>query len=151
MVRSFRIHVRWLVLTIFLSPGLVSAAEELNLKEGFWETYVTIRVHGSVLPVPVIKSSKCITRGDPLPNSSDKAGLSCRIFDKTIVGNDVSWKIECADNKGKMDGLGKITYAGDKFEGGMDVEVSETGGGRHMKMEYVMHGERVRACDAEQK
>ena len=151
MVRSLSVQIRWLVSSIFLFPALTSAAEELNLKEGFWDTYVTIRVHGSVLPVPVIKSSKCISRDDPLPNSANKADMSCRIFDKTIVGNDVSWKIECADDKGKMDGLGKITYAGDKFEGGMDVEVNETDGGRHLKMQYVMRGERVRACDAEQK
>lgn len=126
------------------------AAEELNLVEGYWDTLITIRVQGGIMPVPVIKSSKCITRKDPLPNST-QSSMRCRISGEAIVGNDVSWRIECADDKGKMEGQGKITYAGESFNGGMDVLVTEIGGGdRHLKMQYVMRGNRVRACDVGQ-
>jgi hypothetical protein len=145
--RAIRLIVYWAISVCILSPGLTSAEEALNLVEGYWDTYVTIRVHGGILPVPAIKSSKCITRQDPLPNSSNKSSMSCRIFDKSIVGNDVSWRIECADDKGKMEGKGKITYAGRTFDGGMDMAVQEIGGDRHLNMQYAMHGERVRACD----
>jgi len=65
-----------------------------------------------------------------------------------VVGNDVTWQIECADDKGRMVGDGKITYAGNTFAGGMDVAVTEIGGDRHLNMRYDMHGERVRACEA---
>jgi hypothetical protein len=145
--RAIRLIVYWAISVCILSPGLTSAEEALNLVEGYWDTYVTIRVHGGILPVPAIKSSKCITRQDPLPNSSNTSSMSCRIFDKSIVGNDVSWRIECADDKGKMEGKGKITYAGRTFDGGMDMAVQEIGGDRHLNMQYAMHGERVRACD----
>jgi hypothetical protein len=145
--RAIRLIVYWAISVCILSPGLTSAEEALNLVEGYWDTYVTIRVHGGILPVPAIKSSKCITRQDPLPNSSNKSSMSCRIFDNSIVGNDVSWRIECADDKGKMEGKGKITYAGRTFDGGMDMAVQEIGGDRHLNMQYAMHGERVRACD----
>ena len=131
---------------IIICPVVVSAAENLNLVEGYWETYVTIRVQGGLLPVPAIKSSKCITREDPLPNSVESSRMKCRVFDKSIVGNDVSWRIECGDDKGKMAGEGKITYAGDKFNGKMEVLVTQVEDDRHAKLEYVMKGERVRAC-----
>lgn len=135
----------WVV--CFFSGGL-KAAEELNLVDGYWETYVTIRVQGGILPVPVIKSSKCITHRDPLPNST-QSSMRCQISDQKIAGNDVSWHLQCVDDKGKMEGQGKITYAGETFSGGMDVSVEESGGGRHMKMQYAMRGNRVSACDDE--
>ena len=149
MEKILNIAVRRVMLAMLLVPGVVTAADELDLKEGYWDTYVSIRVQGGILPVPAIKSSKCITLQDPLPNSSNSSSKNCRIFDKNIAGNIVTWHIECADDKGRMDGQGKITYAGDTFEGGMDMEVQEIGGDRHLKMQYAMRGERVGACDAE--
>jgi len=134
-----------LLLVIFFSGG-GTAAEELNVVDGYWDTFVTIRVQGGVLPVPVIKSSKCISHQDPLPNSA-QSNMHCQISDQMITGNDVSWRLLCADNKGRMEGQGKITYAGETFSGGMDISVAENGGGRQMKMQYVMRGNRVSACN----
>ena len=141
-----QIPARWAVLAVFFFSGAAAAADDLNLVEGYWDTFVTIRIQGGLLPVPAIKSSKCITRRDPLPNSV-QSGMNCRIFDKTVIGNNVSWRIECDDDKGKMEGQGKITYAGATFSGGMDVLVTEIGGDRRAKMQYVMRGERVRDCE----
>jgi len=129
-------------------PVLGHSAPELNIEDGYWETYVTIRVQGGILPVPAIKSSKCLTHDDPIPNSTHSTHLNCRILDRQITGNDVSWRLECSDDKGRMDGQGKITYAGKTFDGGMDMEVTQFHGDRHVKLNYSMHGERVRACDA---
>lgn len=142
---SYR-HVPWVVLAVFIYPGAVAAAGDLNLEEGYWETMVNIGIEGGILPLPAIKSGKCVTRQDPLPNSVESSSMHCRVFDKAIAGNDVSWRIECADDKGKMEGQGKITYAGNKFSGRMDVLVTQIEGDRHAKLEYVMKGERVRAC-----
>lgn len=147
MVKMLEIAARRAILTMLLLPAAVSAADELDLVEGYWDTTITIRVQGGILPVPAIRSSKCITRQDPLPNSTQPS-QRCHVSHRTIVGNDVSWRIECADDKGKMVGDGKITYAGNKYEGGMDVSITEIGGDRHLNMRYDMHGERVRACDA---
>ena len=145
MLKMLEIAARRAMLAVLLLPGAVSAADELNLEEGYWDTTVIIRVQGGILPVPVIRSSKCITHQDPLPNSTQPS-QRCQVSHRTIVGNDVSWRIECADEKGKMVGDGKITYAGKKFEGGMDVSITEIGGDRHLNMRYDMHGERVGAC-----
>ena len=143
-----RMTARVAVLVMLFSPVMAATAGELNLVDGYWETYVTIRVHGGILPVPAIKSSKCITHQDPVPNSTHSSRMSCRIFNQKIAGNDVSWQIECADDKGKMDGQGKITYAGKTFDGGMEMQVTQIGGDRHMELNYAMHGERVGDCDA---
>jgi hypothetical protein len=140
--------VGWMMAALLWLPMLASAAQALNLEDGYWDTYVTVRVHGGVLPVPAIKSSKCITRDDPIPNSTVNSRLNCRIFDRQIAGNDVSWRLECADDKGSMKGQGRITYAGKTFEGGMDMEVTQTKGNHHLKLSYVMRGERTGACDA---
>ena len=140
-------RARWALMAIFIYPGVVVAAGDLNLEEGYWETRVTIVIEGG-LPLPAIKSSKCITHQDPLPNSVESSKMDCRVFDKNIVGNDVSWRLECRDEKGKMEGRGKITYAGDKFTGKMEVLVTQIEDDRHAKLEYVMKGERVRACEA---
>lgn len=138
----------WMLAAAVWLPTMVSAADGLNLDDGYWDTTVTIRVQGGILPVPAIKSSKCITHDDPIPNSTNSPHLNCRIFDKQIRGNDVSWRLECADEKGRMEGQGKITYAGKTFDGGMEMEVSQLKGDRHIKLIYAMHGERVRACGA---
>ena len=147
MVKMLKIAARRAILmpAVLLLPSAVWAADPLNLEEGYWDTTVIIRVKGGILPVPAIRSSKCITRQDPLPNSTQPS-QRCQVSHRTIVGNDVSWRIECADDKGKMVGDGKITYAGGTFEGGMDVSITEIGGDRHLQMHYDMRGERVRAC-----
>ena len=146
MVKKLSFPVRWAVLAFFMIPGAVMAADDLNLQEGYWETSVNIGIQGGILPVTAIKSAKCITRQDPLPNSVESSSMHCRVFDKAITGNDVSWRVECGDAKGRMEGQGKITYAGDKFNGKMDILVTQTEGDRHARLEYVMKGERTRAC-----
>jgi hypothetical protein len=140
--------VRRAMLAVLLCPGLAAAATGLDLQEGYWETKVTVGVQGGILPLPVIKSGKCITRQDPLPNSVESSKMHCRVFDKAIDGNDVSWRLECGDDKGKMEGQAKITYMGDQFTGNMDALVTQVEGNRHAKLEYVMKGARVRACRA---
>ena len=144
-MKTLWLLARWATLALIVYPGTASAAEELDLQEGYWETTVTIGIQGGLLPVPAIKSAKCITREDPLPNSVESSKMHCRVFDKSIAASDVSWRIECGDEKGKMEGQGKITYAGDRFNGKMEVHVTQFEDDRHATLEY-MKGERVHAC-----
>lgn len=134
------------MLAVLVLPGMAAAATGLDLQEGYWETRVTVGVQGGILPLPVIKSGKCISRKDPLPNSVESSRMHCRVFDKAVKGNDVSWRLECSDDKGKMEGQAKITYAGNQFSGKMDALVTQVEGNRRARLEYVMKGDRVRAC-----
>jgi hypothetical protein len=144
--KSLFVAVLWAQLAVFIVPGACAAGNGLNLQEGYWETMVTIAIQGGILPVPAIKSGKCITRGDPLPNAVESSAMHCRVFDKAVSGNDVSWRLECHDEKGKMEGRAKITYRGDKFNGKMDALVTQSEGDHRARLEYVMKGERVRDC-----
>ena len=45
-----------------------------------------------------------------------------------------------------MEGQAKITYAGNQFSGKMDALVTQVEGNRRARLEYVMKGDRVRAC-----
>lgn len=123
-----------------------SAAAELNMVEGHWETIVQIQIKGGNFPIPAIKSSRCLTRNDPIPNA--QSNMRCQISDRAVVGNDVSWRVQCSDEQATMEGTGKVTYAGESFKGGMDMRVSKVGGEESMEIKYTLRGNRVRACDA---
>ena len=148
MSKSLFISIYWALLAFITVPRAVAAADGLNLEEGYWETMVTIAIQGGILPVPAIKSGKCITHRDPLPNAVESSAMHCRVFDKAVDGDDVAWRLECRDEKGKMEGRAKITYLGDKFHGKMDALVTQSEGDHRARLEYVMNGERVRDCKA---
>ena len=74
------IVVQRAMLAALFVPGAAMAADKLNLVEGYWDTTVTIRVQGGIFPVPAIRSSKCITREDPLPNSTQPSQRCRRWF-----------------------------------------------------------------------
>lgn len=52
-----------------LMAAPLPAAAELNMVEGHWETIVQIQIKGGNFPIPAIKSSRCLTRNDPIPNA----------------------------------------------------------------------------------
>lgn len=129
-----------------LLAAATPAQAELNMVEGYWETVVTIAIGGGAFPVPAIKSSKCLTRADPIPNS--QTNMNCQKVEQNVQGNDVSWRLRCSDDKAVMEGAGKITFAGERFNGEMKMLVSERGSNRRVDMKYILRGERLRACDA---
>src|SRR3569623_2274931 len=129
-----------------LALAAAAAPEEdgQNKHDGMWGTVGTISIRGGAFPVPAIKSSRCLTRADPIPNA--QANMRCRVSDQRIEGNDVSWRVQCSDDKALMDGSGKLSYAGDKFNGELNMIESERGGARRVDMKYLLRGERLRAC-----
>lgn len=129
---------------IFLSVA-AHASADLDLQEGNWETVVTIQADGKTLPLPAIRSNKCITRQDPLPNATQDTDR-CRIFEEGVRGNEVSWKVRCEDQKGVMEGRGTVNYAGRTFQGSMSVSVREAENKRSMDMTYVLNGRHTGKC-----
>ncbi len=137
--------------TIILGAALMASvslpvAAELDMVEGHWETIVQVQIQGSNFPVPAIKSSRCLTRDDPVPNA--QSNMRCQVSEQTVNGNDVSWRVQCGDDKATMNGAGKVTYAGDSFSGVLDMQISEIKGDRSMQIKYTLGGTRLRACDA---
>src|SRR3569833_2464969 len=122
--------MKYAICAMMLTLGITAAPAqaELDMKEGYWETVVTISVGGGVFPVPAIKSSKCLTRADPIPNS--QGNMRCQMLDQRVMGNDVLWRVQCRDDKATMEGSGKVTYAGERGMGGGGGRGGGRAGGR---------------------
>src|SRR3569833_1810715 len=138
-MKKHRIILAGLTLAATAAP----AAAELNMTDGLWEMVVTISIRGGAFPVPAIKSSRCLTRADPIPNA--QANMRCRVSDQRVEGNDVSWRVQCSDDKALMEGSGKVSYAGDKLNSELNMIVSERGGDRRVDMKGLRRGGRRRA------
>lgn len=136
-------------LAVWFAAALPAAQAELDMVEGYWETTANITIRGGAFPVPAVKSAKCLTRADPLPNSQQN--MRCRVTDRRIEGDDVSWRVECSDDKATTTGRGRVTYAGTRFSGELDLLIRERGSDRKVDMKYQLRGERVRACDASER
>ncbi len=133
-----------------MAAGAMAAEQSspnVNVVEGYWDTLVNVHVEGGAFPVPAIKSSKCITRDDLIPTTTDSR-MNCRIVDKAIDGDDVSWRLQCSDDKAVMEGTGKITYRGESYNGEMNLTLSQANGNRSVRMRYFMRGSRARSCEA---
>src|SRR3569832_2534990 len=87
--------MKYAICAMMLTLGSTAAPAqaELDMKEGYWVTVVTISVGGGGFPVPAIKSSKCLTRADPIPNS--QWNMRCQMLDQRVMGNDVLWRVQC--------------------------------------------------------
>src|SRR3970040_2354672 len=94
-------------------------AAEPDIQEGRWETTVRVKVDGISFPVP-FTTEKCITPDDLIPNSVNQ-GSQCVIENIEVTGNDVSWTVECVDDKGSLRGHGVVTYAGKTLKGAMEM------------------------------
>jgi len=124
--------------------GVVCASP--NLQEGKWESTVRIEMSGAAFPIPLATSKKCMTANDMIPNTV-KEGQKCEIPEKKIVGDEVTWRVHCEQGKGVTDGVARIKYFGDRYEGRMDVTISEPSEQRRMNMVYLMTGKRIGACE----
>jgi hypothetical protein len=70
-------------------------------------------------------------------------GQECAITETKTIGNTISWTMECKGSQGEMKGVGKITYAGDTFEGEMSMSVPMA----NMNIINKMNGRRIGNCE----
>ena len=107
----FAIIVLSLVLATF-------APAEPNMQEGMWEIKGEIKMEGLPFPMPPIPMTftQCLTKKDMVPQKKEK-GQDCKTVKNEIVGNMVSWVMQCKDKNGVTDSTGEITYKGNSFAG----------------------------------
>lgn len=127
-------------------PALVSLGvpAEPDVRPGLWESTISIQVPGMPMTPPPSTQRYCITKADLVPQ--DPASNSdCQRLDHKIEGNTVTWSAECKHAGGNTIGSGKITYAGDTYQGGMEMLISNESG-KDLKMTQTMHGHRIGDC-----
>ena len=80
----------------------------------------------------------CLTREDLVPKSEkDK---DCRIVKQKVVGNTVSWRMECK----KAEGEGEISYRGTTYNGFFKMKTVEDG--QTMNMNVKLAGKYLGPC-----
>ena len=136
--------------TVALSFGLAfvvtapSSFAEPNLREGKWEITSKAEMEGMPVAMPATKYTQCITKKDMVPQMTEK-NQDCKVSNTKVVGDTVSWTVQCKGKEGTMDSIGKITYKKDTFYGTMNTTVNGSDRGM-MNMMQRMSGKRIGDC-----
>lgn len=115
------------------------AASGPNMKEGLWEITTKTKIPG--MEMPPMKHTQCITKNDLVPQSS-QPGQECKITETKVIGNTVTWTMQCKTQGEEMKGTGKITYSGDSFEGTIIISMPQA----NMKITTHISGKRIGDC-----
>ena len=112
----------------------------VDMKEGEWElSSETSMTMGTMSMPPMASKSKyCITREDLVPKTQKEK--DCKVVNQKVVGNTVSWRIECK----KSEGEGEITYRGSAYKGKFRMKTVEDG--QTMTMNTKMEGKYLGPC-----
>ena len=124
-------------------------ADPSDRKEGNWEVKMTMEMVGMPMAMPPVTVNQCVTKKDVVPDMS-RPGQECIVKEQKIVGNTVTWKMQCSGKEGKMDGEGQISYSSDSYDGKMLMAMTQTGGPA-MNMKYTMKGKWTGPCKADSK
>jgi hypothetical protein len=130
---------------ILLCAAGTAHSAGVDMKEGDWEisSEMSMTMEGMSMPPMTNKSTYCLTREDPVPKSEkDK---DCRIVKQKVVGNKVSWRMECK----KGEGEGEISYHGTTYNGFFKMKMVEDG--QAMKMDMKLAGKYLGPCPKGQK
>jgi hypothetical protein len=127
-------------------PTLVWA----NMQEGNWDVTVKMEMVGMPFAMPPVQTSQCVTKQDVVPDMS-RPGQSCTVRDQKVVGDTVTWRVQCKGQDGTLDGEGRIKYAGTSYDGDMQAKMTAPGGGDAMTIKYTMQGRHTGPCRADSK
>ena len=144
MKKCILFFITALAFVSFMTAAGPVDASEPNIREGEWEITTKIEMEGmpSNMPQQEFVHTQCLTRDDYVPQGP-KAGASsgsCEIRDVQSRGDSVTWTMQCNTGQGEMNGKGRITYSGDRFEGSIEAVMSG------MKMTQQMEGRRIGDC-----
>ena len=133
---------------VLMAPAGVALAAVPDFKEGQWSVQYSMEVTGMPFKMPPLtgKRSTCLTKQNFVPDNT-QAGQQCQTKDVQVTGNVVTWTMHCKAQEGTIDGQGRVTFKGDRYEGNMDAKmVSMTSPGIPVNYRYTMQGEREGAC-----
>lgn len=138
-------HTVVLFAFILLCAGATAHSAGVDMKEGEWEISSETSMTMGTMSMPSManKSTYCLTREDLVPKTEkDK---DCKMVKQKVVGNTVSWRIECK----KSEGEGEITYRGSSYKGNFRMKTVEDG--QTMTMNMKLAGKYLGPCPKGQK
>jgi hypothetical protein len=119
-----------------------------DFKEGKWDVSYQMEVVGMPFTMPPISARKttCLDKNNYVPDNSQQ-GQECKVSDQKVNGNTVTWTMRCRAQQRTIEGQGKITYHGDRYDGVMDAKlISDDNQGPAVGYKYTMQGQRLGAC-----
>ena len=139
--------MRFLTLLLAGSTGTAFAAGP-DFKEGEWGVSYRMEVVGMPFPMPPITARKtmCLDKNNYVPDNSQQ-GQECKISDQKVNGNTVTWTMRGRAQERTIEGQGKITYKGDRYDGVMDAKlISADYQAPAVGYKCTMQGQRLGAC-----
>ena len=129
-------------LILFCAAGTAHSAG-VDMKDGDWEisSETSMTMEGMSMPSMANKSTYCLTQEDLVPNKDKE----CKIVNRKVTGNKVSWRMECK----KGEGEGEISYHGTTYNGFLKMMMVEDG--QKMTMNTKMSGRYLGPCPKGQK
>ncbi len=126
---------------LFIMPATDAAP---NVKPGLWEVTVNTQMPGMPVTIPPMKHRYCVRKEDLVPKTQQR-GKECKVLDKKVTGNTVTWRVECKGTGMNSDGSGSISYAGDTYHGQMKMNMQDVASGP-MQITQTLAGRRVGKC-----
>ncbi|HEU0203353.1 MAG TPA: DUF3617 family protein [Burkholderiaceae bacterium] len=120
---------------------------EPNMAEGNWE--ITMKMEAAEMPfaMPPQTLNRCLTKKDVVPDMS-QPGQNCKMQDRKVTGDTVTWRMQCEGPQGAMDAEGRVKYSGKTYDGTMTAKVIQAGA-PPMNMKYTFQGRHTGPCRAE--
>ena len=122
------------------------ASADANMQEGNWEVTAKMEIPGMPFAMPPTTHNQCVTKKDLVPDMADK-DQSCVVREQKVVGDTVTWRIQCQGKNGTMDGEGRIKYGAKSYTGEMQMRMKEKSG-EVMTMKTSMQGKHTGPCGA---
>ena len=136
----------------FLLTSSVGAKETPKIRDGQWETTITMEMSNMPAAIPPITQTHCVRNEDLAKNIMMPPGPSaehCKILQQKATATRIEWEITCADIEGSpnMRGKGEMSFKQESYEGKMTMSITYPGQGE-MEMKYIMRGKRLGDCPA---
>lgn len=125
-----------------LASGVVYA-ESLKIKTGLWETTAT-QTNPMTGQPKTITQQHCVEESQVDPVAMMEGAENCRIIDKAVKGDTLTFSMECSmeGNKAVIDG--RYQSSGDTANS--RIEMRFDGGGQTFTMTTTSTGKRVGDC-----
>jgi hypothetical protein len=118
------------VIMVLCALAIAAAAGAQGVKSpqkpGKWQIRMEMEMPGMPMKMPPVTTEVCLTEADledPQKAVPKDAKSDCKVSDYKVVGNTVTWAMECPSQK--MKGTGEATYAGDTYTAAMKMEMGE--------------------------
>lgn len=119
--------------------------KKATLKPAMWDMTMTMTVEGMDPKGHVFKVKMCMEPNSIVTVSKEK---DCKVTEKEITGNAVTWKELCADKNGSViESHGRVTYKGTEIRGMMTLMIKPNDAAPASKVSQAIEGNNIGECN----